>query len=159
MRAYKEAERTALIEYASRAIKQAEENRDEIPFGLSEEEEMEISLFELALAALTAEPVAQFYKSEHGNVFNTLNDWNPTEGANHLYPAPPVAAPVVPDFSECPLCDSNFISGMQSGYRFGAEHDRSGFNATVEHYRKEGRHGGEELKRLNANQIKSREGE
>lgn len=59
----------------------------------------------------------------------------------------------------CPLCDSNFISGMQSGYRFGAEHDRSGFNATVEHYRKEGRHGGEELKRLNANQIKSREGE
>ena len=49
-------------------------------------------LMRIAEAALTAEPVAQFYKSEHGNVFNTLNDWNPTEGANHLYPAPPVAA-------------------------------------------------------------------
>ena len=54
-------------------------------------------LMRIAEAALTAEPVAQFYKSEHGNVFNTLNDWNPTEGANHLYPAPPVAALKLPD--------------------------------------------------------------
>lgn len=47
----------ALIEYARESIKQVEEARDEIPFGLSEEQEMEISLFKVALAALTAPPV------------------------------------------------------------------------------------------------------
>jgi hypothetical protein len=49
------------------------------------------------LDALTAEPVAQFYKSEHGNVFNTLDGWTPKEGVNHLYTAPPVAALKLPD--------------------------------------------------------------
>lgn len=38
------------------------------------------------------EPAAQFYKSEHGNVFNTLEGWKPVEGVNELFTraAPPV---------------------------------------------------------------------
>ncbi|MDU1573219.1 MAG: hypothetical protein E6868_08210 [Pantoea sp.] len=54
MMQFTEEQRNALTEYARNAIKQAEEARDEIPFGLSEEEEMEISLFAIALERLNA---------------------------------------------------------------------------------------------------------
>jgi len=65
MQAYTEEQRKALTEYARNAIKQAEEARDEIPFGLSEEEEMEISLFAIALERLNAaapQPVPDGWK-------------------------------------------------------------------------------------------------
>lgn len=45
-------------------------------------------------------PAAQFYKSDHGNVFNTLDGWNPVEGVNELFtrPAPAInLAELVPD--------------------------------------------------------------
>lgn len=54
MMQFTEEQKAALTEYARNAIKQAEEARDEIPFGLSEEEEMEISLFAIALERLNA---------------------------------------------------------------------------------------------------------
>ena len=117
MKKFTEAERAALIEYSSRAIKQAEENRDEIPFGLSEEEEMETSLFELALAALTAEPV--------GYIHNFLNPEKSTgifanENRHYgraVYTAPPVAALVLPSELEPASeadCDELFCDGYNA---------------------------------------------
>lgn len=54
MMQFTEEQKKALIAFASNAVKQAEEARDEIPFGLSEEEEMEISLLAIALERLKA---------------------------------------------------------------------------------------------------------
>lgn len=45
-------------------------------------------------------PVAQFYKSKHGNVFNTLDGWSPLDGVNELFtrPAPAInLAELIPD--------------------------------------------------------------
>lgn len=47
------------------------------------------------LAGLEQEPVATFYKSECGNVFNTLDSWLPVEGVNKLYAAPQLPQPAV----------------------------------------------------------------
>lgn len=52
------------------------------------------------LSGLDQDPVATFYKSECGNVFNTLDSWLPVEGANKLYAAPQLPHPVVPDSAE-----------------------------------------------------------
>lgn len=113
MRAYTEAERAALIEYSSRAIKQAEENRDEIPFGLSEEEEMETSLFELALAALTAEPVGSFHISAQQVQATTDyvkdGEWPIDDGELKVFATPPVAALILPE--ELPYPFGNFSIG------------------------------------------------
>lgn len=54
--------------------------------GLTRGEQMELA--RIALASLEAEAVATFYKSECGNVFNTLDSWLPVEGVNNLYAAP-----------------------------------------------------------------------
>lgn len=158
MKSYTEAERAALIADCKNEIvgirHQLTECGDDGYAQMYLESKLQRQ--EIALAALTAERVGYVSKNSRelanaGHLGYISNDIVAGLEGGYVYDAPPVAAPVVPDFSECPLCDSNFISGMQSGYRFGAEHDRSRFNAAVEHYRKEGRHGGEELKRLNAN--------
>lgn len=49
------------------------------------------------LYVLEQEPVATFYKSECGNVFNTLDSWLPVEGVNKLYAAPQLPQPAVPE--------------------------------------------------------------
>ncbi|MCZ4057838.1 hypothetical protein O3W44_00270 [Pantoea sp. LMR881] len=90
-----EQERDVLIEYAQECLKQSDLVRDEIPFGLSGEEEMEISLFKLALASLTAEPVGSFeyYEDEDGDKtdFIIQSDGFAKDTFN-LYSAPPVPA-------------------------------------------------------------------
>lgn len=54
-------------------------------------------LARIALASLEAEAVATFYKSECGNVFNTLDSWLPVEGVNKLYAEPQLPQPTVPN--------------------------------------------------------------
>ena len=54
-------------------------------------------LARIALASLEAEAVATFYKSECGNVFNTLDSWLPVEGVNKLYTEPQLPQPAVPN--------------------------------------------------------------
>ncbi|WP_248901693.1 hypothetical protein [Escherichia coli] len=49
------------------------------------------------LSGLEQKPVATFYKSECGNVFNTLDGWLPVEGVNNLYAAPQLPQQAVPD--------------------------------------------------------------
>lgn len=49
------------------------------------------------LSGMEKEPVATFYKSECGNVFNTLDGWLPVEGVNKLYAAPQLPRPAVPE--------------------------------------------------------------
>lgn len=53
------------------------------------------------LSGLEQEPVATFYKSECGNVFNTLDSWLPVDGVNKLYAAPQLPQQaVVPEYLE-----------------------------------------------------------
>lgn len=60
----KEVEKQALIEHAKSWIADAEAARDDIPFGFDEDTEMELSLIKIALAALTAQPVAWCPKTQ-----------------------------------------------------------------------------------------------
>lgn len=46
-------------------------------------------------------------------------------------------APTSPDYSECPLCDSSYIAGMQAGFKFGDAGDNEGFNKAVNSRRKQ----------------------
>jgi len=57
-----EEQRKALIEHAKAWIADADAARDEIPFGFDEDTEKEFSLIKIALASLTAEPVAVRYR-------------------------------------------------------------------------------------------------
>lgn len=69
-----------------------EEIRDCDTFVTPEESaEMALKL----LSSMEQKPVATFYKSECGNVFNTLDSWLPVEGVNKLYAAPQLPQPAV----------------------------------------------------------------
>lgn len=70
------------------------------------------------LSGLEQEPVATFYKSECGNVFNTLDSWLPVEGVNNLYAAPQLPQPAVPD-EMTPKQASRSYCGEVRGYRDG----------------------------------------
>lgn len=65
------------------------------------------------LAGLEQEPVATFYKSECGNVFNTLDGWLPVEGVNNLYAAPQLPQQAVP---ECYQRLLSHAHGMTMGH-------------------------------------------
>lgn len=66
-------------------------------FPESEKAQIDLELARIALASLEAEAVATFYKSECGNVFNTLDSWLPVEGINKLYAEPQLPLAAVPN--------------------------------------------------------------
>lgn len=65
------------------------------------------------LSGLEQKPVATFYKSECGNVFNTLDGWLPVEGVNNLYAAPQLPQQAVP---ECYQRLLSHAHGMTMGH-------------------------------------------
>lgn len=65
-------------------------------FPESEKAQIDLEIARIALASLEAEAVATFYKSESGNVFNTLDSWLPVEVVNKLYAEPQLPQPAVP---------------------------------------------------------------
>ena len=63
-----EQEKKALVSFANSKIRQAYECQDDVPLVLSEDEQAEVRLFEIALAALTAEPIYQLIN--YGNWYD-----------------------------------------------------------------------------------------
>lgn len=78
-------ERQALIEHAQNWIKDAEETRDEIPFGFDEDTEKELSLMKIALVALTAEPVTWWTGPEPTST-GEIESFHDHETGSHEYP-------------------------------------------------------------------------
>ncbi|MBT0720401.1 hypothetical protein HGT70_03785 [Rosenbergiella collisarenosi] len=94
MIALTQEKRQKRIDWLKDRISSMEQCRDEIPFGLSDDESMELSAYKDSLASLTAEPVAVLYrtgetltKKECGDdkVFSIC-----CKVETALYPAPPV---------------------------------------------------------------------
>ncbi len=109
-------ERQALIDESRSEITRMKRilETGSVAIGWARAYEKEILRHEIVLSALTEnwqeraqkaeaqlaelakqEPAAQFYKSEHGNVFNTLEGWKPVEGVNELFTRAAPPAPVV----------------------------------------------------------------
>lgn len=109
MQAYTEEQKVALIEHAKVWIADAEAARDEIPFGFDEDTEKEFSLIKIALASLTAEPVAYEVK---GLLCHTLEEAEIYVGEPEpLYAAPPAPAIRLHDFEED---ESAFRDGLNA---------------------------------------------
>lgn len=147
MMQFTEEQRKALIAELKSEKAVLEEWRDE----WNARDKVNHSAICIALAVLAAKPAGLLEDVIGGNGANAYRFRKNKDAVLHfgmpLYTVPPVAEPVAPDFSDCPLCDSNYISGMQAGYKFGAEQDITGFNSAVEHCRKEMR--GSRALRLN----------
>ncbi|GEM_PF-3514636 len=163
MQAYTEEQRKALIEVARKRLGQYQEMNEAQKAsvgprgGIEIDYDVNIALMEIALASLTADPVAMRYRlapphmrMPDGSPF--YGDWklvpdaeaaNP--GANYervnLYAAPPAPALRLPDGfidsgKQDYLCDSAYVSGMMAGWNFGVTEDSEGFQSSLEHYRK-----------------------
>lgn len=87
-------------------------------FPESEKAQIDLELARIALASLEAKAVATFYKSECGNVFNTLDGWLPVDGVNKLYAEPQLPQQAVPD-EMTPKQASRSYCGEVRGYRDG----------------------------------------
>ncbi|EPJ9674896.1 TPA: hypothetical protein I8190_004679 [Citrobacter freundii] len=98
---------TITKQWLQQTIAEYETNRDELPFGLDTNSAIELQAFKLALASLTADPVAgeARFKEEHhwspctaahvAMVLANPSDW-PNYEVRYLYTAPP-APESVPD--------------------------------------------------------------
>jgi len=79
-----------------------EEYRDEIPFGLIEDEEMELAAYKDSLASLTSEPVLYAVDNDvDDKIYTALCNEN-EDGAYPLFTVPPVQEikfPEKPDYS------------------------------------------------------------
>lgn len=80
-------------QWLQQKIADMEATRDEIPFGLDEDDSNTLAALRIALASLEAEAMTQVLSSRAGNDTSTIDKALP-EGTV-LYTAPP--APVVPD--------------------------------------------------------------
>ncbi|WP_293648421.1 hypothetical protein [uncultured Pantoea sp.] len=101
-----EEQRKALAKHAQEWIKDAEAQRDEIPFGFDEDTEKELALMKIALAALTAEPLGYIrdedaallpFERKHTCVEVAVYKQQSFSTDSPVYTVPPVAAPAVPD--------------------------------------------------------------
>ncbi|EOZ1535641.1 hypothetical protein ACQK1E_000363 [Escherichia coli] len=89
---------TITKEWLQKAISQYEALRDEIPFGLDEDDSNTLAALRIALASLEAEPVAWLLSgggAKNNVSFDSGNAYaDPLREVTPLYTAPP--APVVP---------------------------------------------------------------
>lgn len=82
-------------EWLQNVITRIESTRDEIPFGLDEDQNKMLTAFKIALASLEAEPVAWMCDDADGREYNARNEFSNGRRGMPLYAAPPV--PVVPE--------------------------------------------------------------
>ena len=103
-------------------LREVASNRE---FAESVPSEIVVVMARQLLASMEQEPVVTFYKSDHGNLFNTLDGWRPVEGVNNLYAAPrlPQPAPVVPallwkmdSWRGAPCNGVEWAKGYQAGW-------------------------------------------
>lgn len=94
---------TLTKEWLQNTITSIESARDEIPFGLDEDQNNMLTALKIALASLGAEPVAYIFKHPAGKLFWALTDESNKEQADVIpvYAAAP--ALVVPDNASEPL--------------------------------------------------------
>lgn len=99
-----EEQRKVLAKHAQEWIKDAEAQRDEIPFGFDEETENELALMKIALEALQAEPLGYIrdedaallpFERKHTCVEVAVYNQQSFSTDSPVYTAPPVAAPAV----------------------------------------------------------------
>ncbi|AUZ89909.1 DUF551 domain-containing protein [Escherichia coli] len=93
---------TLTKEWLQNTITSIESARDEIPFGLDEDQNNMLTALKIALASLGAEPVAYIFKHPAGKLFWALTDESNKEQADVIpvYAAPSV--PVVPEEKPMP---------------------------------------------------------
>ncbi|EMD3274060.1 DUF551 domain-containing protein [Escherichia coli] len=94
---------TLTKEWLQNTITSIESARDEIPFGLDEDQNNMLTALKIALASLAADPVAYIFKHPAGKLFWALTDESNKEQADVIpvYAAAP--ASVVPDNASEPL--------------------------------------------------------
>ncbi|EIN2927280.1 TPA: hypothetical protein JZG35_003990 [Escherichia coli] len=84
-------------EWLQKTITSIESARDEIPFGLEEDQNNMLTAFKIALASLEAEPVASCIIEDGGMCVDGFGEYvghSLPDGMHELYAAPP--APAVP---------------------------------------------------------------
>lgn len=95
---------TITKEWLQKTITSIESARDEIPFGLDEDQSNMLTAFKIALASLEAEPIGAFHIAEQqvDGTSDYLKDgeWPIDNGIIEVYAAPPV--PVVPEEKPMP---------------------------------------------------------
>ena len=95
---------TITKEWLQKTITSIESARDEIPFGLDEDQSNMLTAFKIALASLEAKPIGAFHIAEQ-QVDGTSDyikdgEWPIDNGTIEVYAAPPV--PVVPEEKPMP---------------------------------------------------------
>lgn len=111
---------TLTKEWLQQTIAEYEANRDELPFGLDTNSDIELQAFKLALASIEAEPVAWIVHARTGDQVTTDGGYVANaEGilglhSTPLYTAPPepVSVPDYPETLPCPVM-------LEPGLRFG----------------------------------------
>ncbi|EEY5258631.1 DUF551 domain-containing protein [Escherichia coli] len=93
---------TLTKEWLQNTITSIESARDEIPFGLDEDQNNMLTALKIALASLEAEPVAYIFKHPAGKLFWALTDESNKDQSDVIpvYATPPV--PVVPEEKPMP---------------------------------------------------------
>ena len=95
---------TITKEWLQKTITSIESARDEIPFGLDEDQSNMLTAFKIALVSLEAKPIGAFHIAEQ-QVDGTSDyikdgEWPIDNGTIEVYAAPPV--PVVPEEKPMP---------------------------------------------------------
>lgn len=107
------------INWLNDRISSMEQCRDEIPFGLSDDESMELSAYKDSLASLTATAVGSFHiydqKVDATTDYIRDGDWPIDEGELLVYTAPPVPEIKLPSDHEGTE-HTEYHSGKQAGW-------------------------------------------
>ncbi|HHS0539892.1 TPA: DUF551 domain-containing protein [Salmonella enterica subsp. enterica] len=90
---------TITREWLQQTISEFENTRDDIPFGLDDDDAKILKVLKLALASMDARPVAWMCEDEEGREYNSSNEFSCGRFGVPLYAAPP--APVVPEKLPC----------------------------------------------------------
>ncbi|MGG7716469.1 hypothetical protein PGN42_10415 [Klebsiella aerogenes] len=101
-------------EWLQQTIAELESVRDEIPFGIDTNSELELAAFKLALAAMDSEPVAEITE-DLGRLFVKIHSPTILRAGDKLYRhAQP--APVVPEEMPCGGAADDYHDGYQDGW-------------------------------------------
>lgn len=107
---------TITKEWLQQKIADMEAARDEIPFGLGEDDSNTLAALRIALASLEAEPVAwrHFQKTPTYVGYWILNDYKPNcSGVEPLYTAPPAPVSVMDEAQSRELFEKNCMANIE----------------------------------------------
>ncbi|MFQ3542179.1 hypothetical protein P9486_26080, partial [Escherichia coli] len=108
---------TLTKEWLQNTITSIESARDEIPFGLDEDQNNMLTALKIALASLEAEPVAWMRDDADGREYNARNEFSGGGGGIPLYATPQVQ--VVPEemyWQDAPVEGSSKAAAYATGW-------------------------------------------